>query len=183
MSQTKGRMPTITVEMLKENRLFQGVAEPTLQRLLGELRGELAQPGEWIIREGDPADFMFVLVNGELEVVSHGGGPSADVRVALLGPGDWVGEMAVLDGQQPRSASVRSLAPSLLLRLTSTQMEELVRKLDLELYAALMANIARELGRRLRVADRLIARTSAAVAKQYVLESMRPGAASNAPKS
>jgi CRP/FNR family cyclic AMP-dependent transcriptional regulator len=183
MSQTKGRMPTITVEMLKENRLFYGVPESTLQRLMGDLPAELAQPGEWIIREGDAADFMFVLINGELEVVSHGGGPSADVRVALLGPGDWVGEMAVLDDQQPRSASVRSLAPSLLLRLTSTQMQELIRGRDAELYAALMTNIARELGRRLRVADRLIARTSAAVAKQYVLESMRPGAGSNAPKS
>jgi CRP/FNR family cyclic AMP-dependent transcriptional regulator len=183
MSQTMGRMPTITVEMLKENRLFQGVAESTLQRLLAELPPELAQPGEWIIREGDAADFMFVLINGELEVVSHGGGPSADVRVALLGPGDWVGEMAVFEDQQARSASVRSLAPSLLLRLTSRQMQELIRERDLELYAALMTNIARELGRRLRVADRLIARTSAAVAKQYVLESMRPGAISNAPKS
>lgn len=171
---TMGRMPTITVEMLKENRLFHGVPESTLQRLLKELSGELAQPGEWIIREGDPADFMFVLVNGELEVVSHGGGTGADVRVALLGPGDWVGEMAALEGGQPRSASVRALAPSLLLRLTSVQVQQLFRKQDLELYATLMTNIACELGRRLRVADRLIARTSEAVAKQYVLESKRP---------
>ena len=172
---TMGRMPTITVEMLKENRLFHGVGEGTLQRLLKELSAELAQPGEWIIREGDAADFMFVLVNGELEVVSHGGGSGADVRVALLGPGDWVGEMAALEAGQPRSASVRSLAPSLLLRLTSVQVQQLFRRHDLELYATLMTNIARELGRRLRVADRLIARTSEAVAKQYVLESKRPG--------
>jgi hypothetical protein len=38
----------------------------------------------------------------------------------------------------------------------------------------MVRNIALELGRRLRVADRLIARTSAAMAKQYVLESMHP---------
>ena len=65
-------------------------------------------------------------------------------------------------------------APTLLMRLTSEQMSAAIRERDLELYATLMTNIARELGRRLRVADRLIARTSAAVAKQYVLESRRP---------
>lgn len=174
MSQNQGRMPTVTVEMLKQNRLFEGVSDERLGRLLQELKPELAQPGEWIIREGDPASFMFVLLNGELEVVSHGGSNNADVRVALLGPGDWVGEMAMIDHNQQRSASVRSLAPTLLMRLTSEQMSAANRERDLDLYATLMTNIARELGRRLRVADRLIARTSAAVAKQYVLESRRP---------
>jgi CRP/FNR family transcriptional regulator, cyclic AMP receptor protein len=174
MSQNQGRMPTVTVEMLKQNRLFEGVSDERLARLLQELKPEMAQPGEWIIREGDAANFMFVLLNGELEVVSHGGSKNADVRVALLGPGDWVGEMAMIDHNESRSASVRSLAPSLLMRLTSEQMSAANRERDLDLYATLMTNIARELGRRLRVADRLIARTSAAVAKQYVLESRRP---------
>ena len=53
---------------------------------------------------------MFVVLSGEVEVL-HKGGSDHDVRVALLGPGDWVGEMAVLD-VQPRSASVRALAPT-----------------------------------------------------------------------
>jgi len=173
MSQPQGRIPTITVEMLQDNRLFQGVERSALSRLLSDLKGELAQPGEWIMREGDVADFMFVILNGELEVLSHGGGPSADVRVALLGPGDWVGEMAILDPQPQRSASVRSLAPSLLLRVTVAQVQHL-QQTEVGVYAEIMRNIARELGRRLRVADRLIARTSAAMAKQYVLESRRP---------
>ena len=173
MSQPQGRIPTLTVDMLQDNRLFQGVEHGALSRLLTGLKGELAQPGEWIMREGDVADFMFVILNGELEVLSHGGGPSADVRVALLGPGDWVGEMAILDPQPQRSASVRSLAPSLLLRITVAQIQHL-QQAELAVYAEVTKNIARELGRRLRVADRLIARTSAAMAKQYVLESRRP---------
>jgi CRP-like cAMP-binding protein len=173
MSQPQGRIPTITVEMLQENRLFQGVERGALTRLLTELKGELAQPGEWIMREGDVADFMFVILNGELEVLSHGGGPSADVRVALLGPGDWVGEMAILDLSPQRSASVRSLAPSLLLRVTLAQIHHLQQN-EMAVYSGILKNIACELGRRLRVADRLIARTSAAMAKQYVLESRRP---------
>lgn len=167
-------MQSVTAEMLQSNQLFRGVEASALQSLLEQYKPEIAQPGEWIMREGGIADYMFVIINGELEVVSHGGGSSgADVRVALLGPGDWVGEMAVLDPQAQRSASVRSLAPSLLLRLTVSQMQRLETEQP-QVYTAMVRNIARELSRRLRVADRLIARTSAAMAKQYVIESKRP---------
>lgn len=173
MGQAPRQMQTITLEMLQSNRLFKGVEPSALQLLLSELKSEIAQPGEWIMREGELADFMFVLVQGELEVVSNGGGGSTEVRVALLGPGDWVGEIAVLDPEAQRSASVRSLAPSLLLRLNSEQMAVLEAE-HLPVYARMLRNIALEVGRRLRVADRLIARTSASMAKQYVLESMLP---------
>jgi CRP-like cAMP-binding protein len=167
-------MQNVTAEMLQGNQLFRGVEASALQPLLERYKPEIAQPGEWIMREGGAADFMFVIINGELEVVSHGGeSSSADIRVALLGPGDWVGEMAVLDPQARRSASVRSLAPSLLLRLTAQQVQELQAE-RLPVYTCMLRNIARELSRRLRVADRLIARTSAAMAKQYVIESKRP---------
>jgi CRP-like cAMP-binding protein len=173
MSQPSGHTQSVTAEMLQSNQLFRGVEASALQSLLTQYKPEIAQPGEWIMREGGVSDFMFVIINGELEVVSHGGGSSTEVRVALLGPGDWVGEMAVLDPQAQRSASVRSLAPSLLLRLTVAQMQ-LLEEQQLPVYTCMVRNIARELSRRLRVADRLIARTSAAMAKQYVLESMRP---------
>jgi CRP-like cAMP-binding protein len=168
------RVPTITVEQLRQNRLFQGVDSATIELLLRELKPEMANPGECIMREGDSADSMFAIINGELEVLSHGGSTSADVRVALLGPGDWVGEMAVLGTQQPRSATVRALAPSALLRLPAADVKRLIEERDVAQYARIILNIARELSRRLKVADRLIAQSSAAIAKQYVLESMRP---------
>jgi CRP/FNR family transcriptional regulator, cyclic AMP receptor protein len=173
MSHATGPVPTVTLEMLQKNRLFRGVSPASLELLLVELPAEVAQTGDWIIREGEAADCMFAILNGELEVVSHGGGPNADVRVALLGPGDWVGEMALLD-VQPRSASVRALAPSQLLRLDASRLQQPLSGVDQSVYASLITNIARELGRRLRVADRLIAGSSAAIARQYVIESRRP---------
>jgi CRP/FNR family cyclic AMP-dependent transcriptional regulator len=175
MSDHTGRMPAVTVEMLAENRLFHGVSGEMLTLIHQEIKSEVAQTGDWILREGDVSDFMFLVLNGELEVVSHGGSPNADVRVALLGPGDWVGEMSLLE-VLPRSASVRALAPSMLLRVSAADLKRLVTDRNVAQYAQLMANIARELGRRLRVADRLIARSSAAIVRQYVLESRRPPA-------
>jgi len=177
MTENHPRVPTLTVDLLRQNRLFQGVDSATIELLVKELTPEVALPGDCIIREGESSDFMFAIINGEVEVLSHGGSTSADVRVALLGPSDWVGEMALL-GTQPRSATVRALAPSLLLRLKAADIQRLIQDRDVSQYARMVLNIARELGRRLRVADRLIAQSSAAIAKQYVLESMRPPAGS-----
>jgi CRP-like cAMP-binding protein len=174
MTESNARVPTITVDQLRQNRLFQGVDSATLEILLREIKPEMANPGENIMREGDAADCIFVVVTGELEVLSHGGSTSADVRVALLGPNDWVGEMALLGTKQPRSATVRALAPSILMRLPASDVKRLIEDRDVAQYTRIILNIARELSRRLKVADRLIAQSSAAIARQYVLESMPP---------
>jgi CRP-like cAMP-binding protein len=164
--------PELTPAILRASRLFDGLKEETLQELARELRAEIAPPGELLIAEGEIAAHMFLVLSGEVEVL-HKGDADHDVRVALLGPGDWVGEMAILD-VQPRSASVRALAPSALLRMTAAEVRRLLYERDAGQYALLVMNIARELSRRLRVADRVIANASGAVAQRYVMESRRP---------
>jgi CRP-like cAMP-binding protein len=164
--------PVPTAAMLRASRLFDGMAEAILTELAQQLSCEMAEPGQLLIAEGEAAAHMFVVLSGEVEV-SHQGGRDHDVRVALLGPGDWVGEMAILE-VQPRSASVRALAPSALLRITAADVRRLLYERALDQYALLVMNIARELSRRLRVADRVIANASGAVAQHYVMESRRP---------
>ena len=164
--------PQTTPGMLRASRLFAGLNDTTLDLLSHELKCEMAAPGQMLIAEGELAAHMFVVLSGEVEVL-HKGGRDHDVRVALLGPTDWVGEMAILD-VQPRSASVRSLASTALLRVTAADVRRLLYERALDQYAILVMNIARELSRRLRVADRVIANASGQVAQSYVLESRRP---------
>lgn len=160
--------------LLRNSHLFDGIGDMVLERLAAELPTELALPGETIIAQGELAAHMFVILTGEVEVL-HKGSADHDVRLALLGPGDWIGEMAILD-VQPRSATVRALAPSTLLRL-STQDARRVIQVETPLeYAQLVGNIARELARRLRVADRIIANASTHLVQRYVAESRRPPA-------
>ncbi|MCA9601068.1 MAG: cyclic nucleotide-binding domain-containing protein, partial [Myxococcales bacterium] len=102
---------------------------------------------------------------GELEVFKHGRGGN-DLRVALLGPGDWFGDMSMVD-PQPRSASVRAIAPSLLLRISPDQLETTLIERDVHTYAILMRNLARELSRRLRVADGILAQMVVSVGEAY----------------
>ncbi len=118
-----------------------------------------------VVEEGDLSTQMFVVVAGELEVIKKGES-GGDVRVAVLGPGDWFGEMSIID-VQPRSASVRAVAPTLVVSVTPEHVESLLYRRDMKDYALFVMNIARELSRRLRVADGILAQFYAALSSQY----------------
>lgn len=161
-----------TAESLREIGLFGALSDDVLQHLASTLPVELVPPGGPVFREGDQAREMFVVLGGECEVLKRGkrGG---EARVALLGPGDWFGEMSILD-VQPRSATVVAVAPTRLLRITSEALDGLYRK-DLKSYSLIVQNVARELSRRLRVADGIIADFMANVFDEYVTSSRRNG--------
>jgi CRP-like cAMP-binding protein len=158
-------MPTpVTAASLREIGLFGGLDEATLRRLAEHLPVVEVAVGTEVVKEGDAAREMFVVVDGELEVLKEG--PGVEVRLGLLGPGDWFGEMSIVD-VQPRSATVRALAPSRLLRLSAENVDKLLYRQDLKAYALLIMNIARELSRRLRVADGILSQFVGAVNERY----------------
>ncbi len=156
----------ISPAVLREIGLFGGLDEQTLDVLARELPVEQVPVGERVVSEGDAAREMFVVVSGELEVLKKSPGGS-EVRVAMLGPGGWFGEMAIVD-VQPRSATVRALAPSLLLRVTAEHVDRLLYRRDLKAYSLLIMNIARELSRRLRVMDGILSQFVGSVNDQYI---------------
>ncbi len=145
----------LNAKHLSQIGLFGGLDEESLELLAKSLPTRRVDPGATVVSEGEPATEMFVVIGGELEVIKgsqHGG----DVRVALLGPNDWFGEMALVD-VQPRSATVRAVAPTLLMMLNTDHVEQLLYRRNMKAYALFMMNIARELSRKLRVADGVLA--------------------------
>ena len=94
---------------LTQIALFRGLREAEL-RELAERAEIVAFPAEaTIIREGDPADSLFLILSGKVKVYltdAHGKKVVVDVRRA----GQYVGEMMLDD--KPRSASVRTIEPS-----------------------------------------------------------------------
>ena len=119
---------------------------------MGDIVVEL-EPGTSVFREGEPGREMFVVLDGEVELYKNVRGSEA--HVASVARNDWFGEMSVLD-VLPRSATTRAVAPSRLLRFTAHDLDALYRR-DLRAYSLLVLNIAREMSRRLRVADGLLA--------------------------
>lgn len=101
-------------DLLKQVPLFAGLSETELDKLVSMSRQVTLQTGDTLIREGDPGDSMFVILEGKLQVTKKAG--ESEVILAERGPGEVMGEMSVLN-QAPRSATVRALAPSKLLEV------------------------------------------------------------------
>lgn len=159
--------------MLREIGLFGGLDEETLRVMAAELPVDRALPGAKVVSEGEQARAMFIVIDGELEVVKKSRA-GTEVRVAMLGPGGWFGEMSIID-VQPRSATVRALAPSRLLRMSAEHVDRLLYRRDLKAYSLFIMNVARELSRRLRVADGILAQFVGTVADEYASSSKTGG--------
>ena len=155
----------LTIERLREIGLFGALSDDVLRTLSTQLKRVRVGPGTAVFTEGDSVREMFVVLDGEVEVMknSRRGRPQ---RVAVLGPNDSLGEMSIID-VQPRSATVRAVAPTLLLRISTEDLDTLYRH-DLKAYALITLNIARELSRRLRVTDGILADIAANVLDEYV---------------
>jgi CRP/FNR family transcriptional regulator, cyclic AMP receptor protein len=152
--------------VLREIGLFGALSDEVLDHLAKSLRTIRFSPGDSVFKEGDgSAHEMFVVLEGEMEVFKRSR-RGRDMRVAILGPGDWFGEMSVVD-MQARSATVRALAPSRLVRISSEDLDGLYRH-DLKSYALIVLNVARDLSRRLRVTDGILADFTASVLDEYV---------------
>jgi CRP/FNR family cyclic AMP-dependent transcriptional regulator len=159
----------ITIATLREVGLFGALSDDVLDHLARTLKTARVGTGDTVFREGDRvAHEMYVVLEGEMEV-SKRSRRGREMRVAILGPTDCFGEMSMID-MQGRSASVRALAPSRLIRVSSEDMDALYRY-DLKSYALVVLNIARHLSRRLRVTDGILADFTANVLDEYVASS------------
>ncbi len=90
------------IVILQENPLFGGLPVTELVRLAGITTERDLEADRIMIRQGDPGDELFILVEGEVEVFS------GERTVSTLGPGSCIGELSVID-TEPRSSSVRTL--------------------------------------------------------------------------
>lgn len=162
----------LTPDLLRNLALFGALSDEVLRHLGKTLRTVRYQSGDEVFHEGDSAREMFVIIEGELEVLKRSRRGS-ESRVAVLGPGDSLGEMALVD-MQNRSATVRAVAPSRLICVTTEAMESLYRT-DLKAYTLIVLNIARDLSRRLRVTDGILADFVANVLDEFVQRARRPG--------
>ena len=112
-----------TVERLRATPLFGGLDDEQLRRLVD--RGEIVDlaPGDTLIREGDEADALYVVLSGELDVTKRSG--RSDIPLARVGPGALQGEIAALEGGR-RLASVRAVSEAEALRIPVGLIRELL---------------------------------------------------------
>jgi CRP-like cAMP-binding protein len=103
------------VELLSALDLLAGADRSTLERLAAAAEEVVMPAGGLVIREGDDADALWILVRGELSVTASGAGPEPRELASVTAPG-YVGELGLLHAI-PRTASVQARQECTLLRI------------------------------------------------------------------
>jgi CRP-like cAMP-binding protein len=89
--------------LLRRVALFSELAPEDLQRIAASTSERIYAPGEALVRQGEPGDELIVIVEGSVRVVAEEDGGQRLIRT--FGPGDHIGELAVLR-EQTRVATV-----------------------------------------------------------------------------
>jgi len=164
--ETLGPLAEIIGRRLRRNqlaavlpRLFGPIDAQTIEGLESLMAWARLPGGDVLFRQGDPGDALYILLSGRLRAVAED--PDGGRRVLNdMGPGECVGEMALLTGD-PRSATVLAVRDSQLVRISSEAWETIRER-----YPRVLLGMATTLARRLARggAPRRMARTAGRVA-------------------
>lgn len=109
------------LEVLRSAPLLAPVGESVMREIEDEIEWLEVRAGDALFHEGEPGDALYIAIHGRLEVVSGG-------RIlAGIKPKESIGEMALLTGET-RSATVRAIRDSVVVRLSQARFEVLVRR-------------------------------------------------------
>ena len=141
------------VDLLARVPLLSGLEPAELERIAQVAIPRSFPKGARVFHEGDTSDACYVIRSGEVRVTrEHPDGRA--IALATLGPGELVGELAMIDGGV-RSASVEALTDVDLLAVSATDMRGL-----LERNAQITAKLVVALTKRLRETNERISRQS-----------------------
>ena len=110
---------TESMEMLQKTPLWSGLDQQDLRLIAKSSKERNFESGQTIVKKGDPGVGFYLILEGAVEVRSDG------KTLSKLGPGQFFGEMSVLD-DQPRSADVVTVEPSRILFLSAASFKTLI---------------------------------------------------------
>ncbi|WP_314948894.1 cyclic nucleotide-binding domain-containing protein [Bradyrhizobium cosmicum] len=129
---------------------FGGLTDASLDLLMSMLVECRFDAGATVVAEGDPGRSLFIVKSGRLTVSKRANSGSV-IPISVLEPGDFFGEMTLIE-MQNRSATVVAESPTVLYELTAQKLYACY-KTDIHAYVVVLQNINRELCRRLRRSD------------------------------
>jgi len=133
-------------EFLDRVPIFSNCTPEEIEVIAGVAQEGFFQPGQIIVTQGTPGQAFYMILAGRVEILRDG------VSLGAFGPGDFFGEMSLLDSA-PRSATIRALDHVSCLMLSSWDFKAL-----LERHPSIAIKLLEVLSRRLRVADERIGR-------------------------
>ena len=148
MAETEPAQPGTDVQQALSNiNLFSGIAPAGLERIAGIAREESHRKNDVIFREGDVGDQLYLILEGKVRISRQVQGMGEEA-LAVLGPGEAFGEMALID-DIPRSADALVHERCRLMVISREAMEDLLF-LHKELAYEILWNFVKILSTRLR---------------------------------
>ena len=131
------------VDLLRQIPMFQKVEQSKLKLLAFTSERLVFQPGQVICEQGEPGDSMYVIVDGEADVIVNL--PNGPLTVATLKKNSFFGEIAILC-DVPRTATVKATSTLTTLRITKDLFYRLVSEFP-QMTIEIMREIAARLDR------------------------------------
>ncbi|MGH7775062.1 MAG: cyclic nucleotide-binding domain-containing protein, partial [Candidatus Binatia bacterium] len=113
-------------DIIRNIPLFSGLTREDVAKIMGKLEERAFNAGTTILSQGDKGDSFYLIESGAVQVVLESAGGRSE-SIAVLGPQDWFGEMALLSGE-PRSATIITVKDTTVLRLSREAWDELIEK-------------------------------------------------------
>ncbi len=132
----------VVVEMLAKTSIWSGLSDKDLKLIVKASKDRKFEAGETIVQKGEGGVGFYLVLEGSVEIKSDG------TTLAKLGPGQFFGEMSVVDNQ-PRSADVVALEPSRCLILSAWSFNALISD-----NPRMALKMLQECVRRLRITDK-----------------------------
>ena len=110
--------------LVGKSQFFTEFSEQDIAVLAGYMEVYRAQPGEIIIREGDPGDFMLLIVDGEIDILKRTHRAEQHHMTSAVA-GMTLGEMSMIDGE-PRFATCMASQPTTFAVLTRDNMAKII---------------------------------------------------------
>ena len=99
---------TNRIQLLRSCSLFSEMSDETLARIAGLVQSTSVRAREELFHRGDDGSQLYILVRGRMKVVASSADSGEDLVLNLIGPGEVVGELAILTGSQ-RTATIEAV--------------------------------------------------------------------------
>ena len=152
-----GNVDSVDFSFLRRCSLFGGLTDAALEHVRTLMLRQRFPVGEAILSEGSVNDRIYFIEHGRVEISKAAPSDGRPARhIVDMASGDVFGEMELID-IQPCEATVRAVEETGTHSLSNRDLY-LVSQYDMKTYALLIMNLARDLSRRLRHTDFLLAR-------------------------
>jgi len=142
----EGLEPAV-VDYLTKSDIVRGMTSEEVRQFLPHLVSFEVGKGKVLVREGEPGQYLALLISGEIQVLKRRK-DGAQMVLSTLGPGHVIGEMSVVD-EGLRSATIRASKDSMIVALTRESYLRLAKESP-RVALAVLTEVARELSGKLR---------------------------------